>query len=96
MLNLFAFRATSPNALKCCLDPIGPENDEVILSVCQNLDQLVVAWGNQGGYCGRDRTVFNLIQTNTKCLGLTKQGHPRHPLYLRKNTPLVPFSYQGG
>lgn len=97
MLNLFALRATSPQALKCFWDPIGPENDEVIGAVCQNLDRIVVAWGNQGGYWGRDRKVCNLIQTSTphiQCFGLTQQGHPRHPLYLRKTTPLIQFSGQ--
>jgi hypothetical protein len=26
------------------------------------------------------------------CLGTTRQGHPRHPLYVRANTPLVRFA----
>ena len=26
-----------------------------------------------------------------KCFGLTKQGQPKHPLYLRSDAELVPF-----
>lgn len=52
MLNLFAFRATAPADLKEAQDPIGPENDGVILSKCQNQDRVIVAWGNHGGFVG--------------------------------------------
>ena len=26
------------------------------------------------------------------CLGTTKEGHPRHPLYAKGNTGLTPFT----
>jgi hypothetical protein len=28
------------------------------------------------------------------CLGTTKSGAPRHPLYVRSDTPLVPYTEQ--
>ncbi len=96
MLNLFAFRATSPKALKAAQDPIGPENDGVLLSICQGQDRVVVAWGNHGGFYERDRAVSTLLQTSSTCIecfGVTKLGYPRHPLYLRKDTPLVQWAH---
>lgn len=92
MLNLFAFRATSPHTLKGAQDPIGPENDAMIRAICQDTAQIIVAWGNHGGLGDRDRTVTNLLRATPTCIhcfGLTKQGYPRHPLYLKKNTQLV-------
>jgi hypothetical protein len=35
--------------------------------------------------------VARLLEDST-CLGLTRDGHPRHPLYLSKRTGLKPFS----
>lgn len=97
LLNLFAYRATSPKALKTVQDPVGPDNNESILSICHNQDRVIVAWGNHGQYCGRDRIIYNKLKVypaQLKCFGLTNQGQPRHPLYLRKNTPLIPFAIQ--
>ncbi len=34
-------------------------------------------------------------KADVMCLGLSKQGHPRHPLYLKKNSNLVPFDLVG-
>lgn len=95
MLNLFAFRATAPHDLKKAQDPIGPDNDAVIGAKCQNQDRVVVAWGNQGGFCGRDRIISTLLHSSSakvECFGVTQSGCPRHPLYLKKDTPLVPWS----
>ncbi len=41
--------------------------------------------------------IFKLLIDNTGCndllcLGLTRSGQPKHPLYLSYETPLVPFS----
>ena len=30
---------------------------------------------------------------NIQCLGVTKQGHPKHPLYLKADTVPVPFAW---
>ncbi len=67
--------------------PIGPENDAYILQASQKARLTVLAWGNSGDLYGRDRQVTKLLQAQP-CghLGLTQQGHPRHPLYLPKDT----------
>lgn len=94
MLNLFAWRSTDPYAMKKTpSDPIGPENNHY-LKLCTSMSDLVVAaWGIHGEHMGRGDQVKALIP-NLMCLGITKDGHPKHPLYLAANTKLVPF--QGG
>jgi hypothetical protein len=52
---------------------------------------IVAAWGVHGTYMGRDREVRRLFGNRLHHLGLTKVGHPRHPLYLRADTPLTPW-----
>lgn len=43
-------------------------------------------------FCNRDKHVLALIPNCKKyCLGITKGGFPRHPLYVAYKKPLVPF-----
>jgi hypothetical protein len=46
------------------------------------------AWGVHGRHLKRDITVRALI-SNMQCLGLTKDGHPKHPLYVKADTQLI-------
>ena len=83
--NLFAWRATSPRELRQVGDPIGPENDRHLVEMSVSADAIIVAWGAHGGYRNRSQHVLGLLGS-VEHLGLTKQGHPRHPLYLRADT----------
>ena len=103
MLNLFAFRATSPNNLFAAKDPIGPRNNSVLRGWLAKpdikQDIVVCAWGVHGSFMDQDLSVPRLIRDaghQPFCLGLTKDGHPRHPLYLRKDTKLIPFNRARG
>lgn len=92
--NLFAFRATNPRVMRACPLPHGKANDKHILRVAKDAKAIVVAWGNRGTHCHRDREVLELIRPYKKklfCLGLTKIGQPRHPLYVRRGTRFKPF-----
>ena len=65
---------------------------------------LWLGWGDKGQLNGRDRTVLKLIKnfSNFKsnennyskrvlCLGLSKKGNPRHPLYMPNQSFLGKF-----
>ncbi len=87
VVNLFAFRATEPAGLRRAPRPVGPENDSYLLAAQDRADELVLAWGIHGAWLERDRAVLALLSAQAarpKCLGLTREGHPRHPLYLPK------------
>lgn len=93
--NLFALRATDPRELYRHDDPVGPRNDEQILLAAQDADRLVVAWGVHGALKGRGQAVLALLReagSKPFTLGKTKEGHPRHPLYVAAHAPLVPFT----
>lgn len=84
MLNLFAYRATDPAEMKRQADPIGPANDRAIFAVCNWVNLVVAAWGVHGTHQDRHRWAIKNL-ANLHHLGLTKDGHPRHPLYLQKD-----------
>lgn len=83
--NIFAWRETDPKLMRSQADPVGEGNDAAILEACAWADQVVCAWGAHGAYLDRGPAVEALIR-GTKVqpyhLGLTKAGHPKHPLYL--------------
>lgn len=89
VVNLFAFRSTDPAALKNEDDPVGPENNAAILKSVDRAALVVAAWGVHGTLDGRDARVKALLSGRLQCLGTTKEGHPRHPLYVAGSTALV-------
>jgi hypothetical protein len=91
LVNLFAYRATHPYQLKTALDPVGPANDAAILQAVSSAQLVVVGWGTHGRLYGRDRAVLRLLPDSVCCLGATRDGFPRHPLYLKQATAPVPY-----
>lgn len=90
MTNLFAFRSTDPDALSASGDPIGPKNDEYIETIAKSADMILVAWGSHDMVHLRKEQVLKYLR-DPKCLGFTKYGHPRHPLYVKGDTLPVDF-----
>lgn len=87
VVNLFAFRATDPKEIKNKeIDPIGEKNNTYILRTCKDADLVIAAWGENGKFKSRNAFVESLIckeGIDLYCLGLTKEGYPRHPLFVR-------------
>ena len=85
VVNLFALRATDPAALYADADPVGPENDSHISAAAADAKIIVAAWGVHGTLYGRGPAVRDLLQGQGRrltALGVTKDGQPRHPLYM--------------
>ena len=93
VVNLFAYRATEPEDLRHVKDPVGSENDRYLLEATERAARIIVAWGKVGCQRHQDQAVLHLIADNHRlyCLGMTKDGHPRHPLYVGRNTTPVLF-----
>ncbi len=90
VVNLFAFRATDPRALLNAAYPIGPDNDRYIVEAADDCAMVVCAWGAHGAIGGRADAVRDLLAPRVMyALGTTKDGHPRHPLYVAGAAPLV-------
>ena len=93
VVNLFAYRSSSPDALRAVGDPVGPENDHHLQVAADGAALVVAAWGNVGALLGRDRAVRGMLGPRAlHCLGITLRGQPRHPLYVRGDTLPIPFA----
>ncbi len=83
--NIFAWRDTDPKKMRAAADPIGPQNDQTIVESVPLADQVICAWGTHGAHLGRGAHVERILrQTGAPLfhLGLSKAGHPKHPLYI--------------
>ena len=96
VVNLFSLRSTDPAALLTHGIKNGPESNRHIREAVEAArGPVICAWGAHKATVGRDSTVLDLIRSaghTPLCLGRTKAGAPRHPLYLRSNAPLTEFS----
>ena len=81
--NIFAWRDTDPKAMRAAADPIGPANDSAIVDGCTWADTIIAAWGTHGAHLDRGAQVSALLAQMGRAvhhLGLTKDGHPKHPV----------------
>ena len=97
VVNMFALRATYPADLLLSPDPFGPDNERHLneqLDIHWNIGVIIVAWGAHK--IVRERSSVSLLKRLSErahCLGMTKDGSPRHPLYVKADQPLVPWTY---
>ncbi|MFK7763501.1 MAG: DUF1643 domain-containing protein [Roseobacter sp.] len=83
--NIFAWRDTDPAAMRRAPQPQGPENDDVLLQHAGKAGKVIAAWGVHGAHRQRGLEVAQMLRAqNIKLfhLGVSKNGHPRHPLYV--------------
>jgi hypothetical protein len=93
VVNLFAYKATYSRDLLKVANPVGEENDRFLLQAVARSSRIIAAWGTKGTLLDRDKRVLELLADwqNVYCLGTTKCGHPRHPLYMKGDTGLTAF-----
>lgn len=97
--NLYGLRATDPAELLDADDPIGQPDGtrpgtqydpwSYLIFACTDV---VLAWGAVHRLL-RDRAdqVAAYDWSHKLCLGATKHGQPRHPLYVKADQPLSPW-----
>ena len=105
MFNVYAQRATDPDAMERSCNPmLHRENMEAfryVLSISKK-PAVWAAWGaiiekrDYLAQCVRDMVaVGQSFDARWYCAGaITKKGHPHHPLYLRKDEKLKPFDVE--
>lgn len=93
VVNAFALRSTHPQVLKAHADPVGPGNDRAIRRAVDRADRVVIGWGTHARLHGRHETVLELIAGRCEpvCWAVTKDGYPKHPLYLRSDCEVRAF-----
>lgn len=89
--NLFAWRATRPEDLRKARAPVGTENDALLRAWHDQADMTLAAWGVHGALMGRGPALAAALPGALHHLGLTRDGHPRHPLYVSYKVAPAPW-----
>lgn len=91
IVNLFSYRVSDPRelmqaALNCdVVKPLGYAEKAI-----EKASLIICAWGSRGDFMSRSATTRALLGKRVAyCFGYTKNGEPRHPLYVEKTTPLI-------
>lgn len=90
-VNIEPLRSTDPKGLYTWTDSDRHHatNLQQILAACRYAHIVIAGWGTHGEHRGRGRQVRTFLADNgikLHHLGLTKDGHPKHPLYLKADT----------
>lgn len=89
--NLYALRATNPKALWNHDAPIGTENNAWLVKLATEYGDIICAWG-ANAKTERVKEVSKILEdagARLWCLGTTKSGAPKHPLYIKSNQRLI-------
>ena len=97
--NVFAFRATEVRALRTAKDPCGPHNATHLKQIFEEAELAVFAWGPLAKLPLNLRDSWRFVwslaaetKVPVRCLGTALDGHPRHPLMLKKAAELMDWS----
>lgn len=93
-MNVMDYRATHPkDLLRPGVIPAREENLRDIVQYARGTNTVIAAWGalpkRLRHYADDVERALAGEGIKLHCLGYTKDGSPRHPLYLRKDAPLV-------
>lgn len=94
VVNIFGWRATDPDELPKQADPMGPMNERVVAAAIVRCDVVICAWGANAMAARKSHYLCERIRSYRPaayCLGKTKSGAPKHPLYIKSGTPLETY-----
>lgn len=88
------WKAANPADLLELDNSVGPGNDNVIMAAVRRCDLVVCAWGAFDKAKDRGKAVGQMMRWERPalfCLGKTKAGAPKHPLYLKSTVQLMRY-----
>ncbi len=98
MLNCYPLVSTDPNVLNIFRDTAFHEVEDAMnsrnIEECARLcSEIVFAWGNFDvvRLHARDKEMLAKFP-NAKALHINKNGSPKHPLYCKSNSILIPYN----
>ncbi len=106
MFNVYAQRATSPEDMEPSLNPLLHQENMKAFDYLLSLSPTPAVWAAWGNVIevrpylrGCLADMLRLAEAHQarwfRCGKISRKGHPHHPLYLRRDEPLVPYDPSG-
>ncbi len=106
MFNVYAQRATNPDAMEKVCNPILHEENLKAFRYVLSISERPAIWAAWGAIIEKRKYLPDCVRDMVRagqesgaswyCAGaITKKGHPHHPLYLRKDEKIRPFDVAG-
>ncbi len=106
MFNVYAQRATNPDAMERVCNPILHEENLKAFRYVLSISERPAVWAAWGAIIEKRKYLPGCVRDMVRagqeygaswyCAGaITKKGHPHHPLYLRKDEKIKPFDVAG-
>ena len=109
MLNVHPYRATDPRDLQRYERSVIGQSAPITINaehirhtirdsqIVWGQSYVLAAWGNHGEkYAERTNQELVALGVGVACLGMTRRGQPRHPLYMRADAPFGAWIFGGG
>lgn len=105
MFNVYAQRATDPNAMEKTCNPVLHRENMAAFDYALSLSPRPAVWAAWGAIIEKRGYLVDCLQDmialgqkhNARWFSagaISRKGHPHHPLYLRKDAGLDPFDIQ--
>ncbi len=106
MFNVYAQRATNPDAMEKSCNPALHRENLMAFRYVLSISEQPAVWAAWGAVIEKRGYLFDCLKDMLEagqeygaawyCAGaITKKGHPHHPLYLRKDEKLKIFDIEG-
>jgi hypothetical protein len=90
--NLYALVSSNPNALlQPDIDTVGIKTDNYLHQMIDLSQTVLCAWGSFKPVINRASEVLKMI-SEPYCLGVNKDGQPKHPLYIGYDTTIIKYN----
>src|SRR4030042_6923075 len=87
-VNMYGYITPNPDVLLRIADAIGELNDYYIEQMIELTDRHVCMWGSFKPVRLRADDVYKML-VNPYCLGINKDGEPKHSLYVSYDTKMM-------
>jgi hypothetical protein len=93
--NIYGLVSSNPDKLITTPDPIGTETDVYLCQMIGMAKTILCAWGSfSAASVSRINDVLAMI-SDPYCLGLNRDGRPKHPLYIPYKEHLIKYIPRG-
>jgi hypothetical protein len=91
--NLYALVSSNPCELtNTTFDPVGPETNDYLRQMIGMAKTVLCAWGSFSAISNNRIDDVTAMISDPYCLGVNRDGNPKHPLYIPYSSPIVKFT----